>query len=101
MTFKLGQTLVAKVSFQNNNTHDSFFVKDHKYTIRVVHIDVNKNINSNKDIFRSIDYIIVNNLPGYTFYTEDMYNDKENYIWNCFYTTNELRKNKLEKIKNI
>jgi len=101
MTLKLGQVLVAKKSFQNTNTADSFFVKNQKYTIRVVHVDINRKLNDIKDPFRSIDYIVVNNLPGYTFNIEDIYKDREDYIWNCFYTTTELRKIKLEKIKQI
>lgn len=100
MTFHLGQVLTAKTSFQNNNTIDSFFVKDMQYTIRVVHERYRIN-NDRDDAFRSTDYILVNNLPGYSFYTEDMYYDKYNYVWNCFYTPNELRKIKLEKIKQI
>lgn len=99
MTFKLGQVLIAKKSFKNNNTHDSFFVKDHKYTIRMIHVNFNRKFDDSKDPFRSIDYVLVNNLPGYTFDIEDMYKDKDNYIWNCFYTPSELRKNKLEKIQ--
>ena len=100
MILKVGDVLIAKTSFQNHNTIDSFFVKDMQYSIRVVHERYRIN-NDRGDAFRSTDYILVNNLPGYSFYTEDMYYDKYNYVWNCFYTPNELRKIKLEKIKQI
>lgn len=99
MKLKVGQILIAKTSFQNTNTIDSFFIKDKKYTIRIVHIEQNRPFYDETSIFRSMDYIVVNNLPGYTFNIEDIYKSRKDYIWNCFYTPNEIRKNKLEKIK--
>lgn len=98
MNIKVGDVLIAKTSFQNTNTIDSFFLRDHKYTVRIVHIE-NRTFNDKTNPFRSMDYMIVNNLPGYTFNIEDIYKDRKDYIWNCFYTRNEIRKNKLKKIQ--
>ncbi len=101
MKLKIGDVLIAKTSFQNHNTIDSFFVKDQKYTIRLVHANYYRKGDDSKDTWRSRDYIIVNNLPGYAFYIEDMYKNEKDYIWNCFYTPTEIRKNKLKKIQKI
>ncbi len=98
MKLKLGDILIAKTSFQNTYTTNSFFVKNKKYSIRLLHVDNYRKGDDRKDSWRSRDYIVVNNLPGYTFYIEEMYKDEKDYIWNCFYTPLEIRKMKLQKI---
>ena len=98
MKLKIGDILIAKKSFKNTNTTNNFFLKDKKYTVRISHFILRK-INDDKNPFRSVDYVIVNDLPGYDFLTEYIYKDRDNYIWNCFYTPSEIRKIKLLKIK--
>lgn len=98
MKLKLGDILIAKKSFQNTYITNSFFVKNKKYSIRLLHVDNYRNGDDSKDSWRSRDYIIVNDLPGYCFYLEDIYQKEKDYIWNCFYTPSEIRKMKLQKI---
>lgn len=88
MIFHRGQKLICKKTIVKEQFK---ITKDEECEIMVY---------ATRDTFTHFDYIMVFGLLGYCFYTDDEHKDKHNYIWNCFYRSNEIRKIKLKRLKN-
>ena len=85
--FKVGQKLYCKKNF----TYNKLYIKNEMYIIEDIDMFISN----------TVDDIKINGNWFYSEYSIDCLNSSREYwvVWDYFYTTHELRKLKLEKIR--